>query len=104
MFERSPEPVVPVAHRRAHVVWPERDVEYETIGRRYGDPFERRRPEDAIGCNQWKRYVLRSVVPAEFDSPVSGRGERIRAETPSPSLLIPVANIPSYVGRVWKTA
>jgi len=28
----------------------------------------------------------------------------IRADTPSPSLLIPVANIPSYVGRVWKTA
>ena len=34
----------------------------------------------------------------------SGRGERIRADTPSPSSLIPVANIPSYVGRVWKTA
>jgi hypothetical protein len=31
-----------------------------------------------------------------------GRGER--ADTPSSSLLIPVANIPSYVGRVWKTA
>jgi hypothetical protein len=34
----------------------------------------------------------------------AGRGERIRADTPSPSLLIPVANIPSYVGRVWRTA
>ena len=35
---------------------------------------------------------------------LNGRGGRIRADTPSPSLLIPVANIPSYVGRVWKTA
>ena len=34
----------------------------------------------------------------------NGRGERARADTPSPSLLIPVENIPSYVGRVWKTA
>jgi hypothetical protein len=50
------------------------------------------------------RHGLAAVLPAEFDSPVSGRGERIRADTPSPSLLIPVANIPSYVGRVWKTA
>jgi hypothetical protein len=33
-----------------------------------------------------------------------GRGERIRADTPSPSLLIPVTNVPTYVGRVWKTA
>jgi len=36
--------------------------------------------------------------------PPAGRTKRIRAETPSPILLIPVANIPSYVGRVWKTA
>ena len=34
----------------------------------------------------------------------NGRGERIRADTPSLLLLIPVTNIPSYVGRVWKTA
>ncbi len=34
----------------------------------------------------------------------NGRGERVRADTPSPILLIPVTNIPSYVGRVWKTA
>jgi YD repeat-containing protein len=34
----------------------------------------------------------------------NGRGERIRADTPSPSLLIPVANIPSSVGRDRKTA
>ena len=33
-----------------------------------------------------------------------GRGERLKAETPSPSLLIPVTNISSHVGRVWKTA
>ena len=32
------------------------------------------------------------------------RCERIRADTPSLLLLIPVTNIPSYVGRVWKTA
>jgi hypothetical protein len=31
---------------------------------------------------------------------LNGRGERLRADTPSPSLLIPVTNIPSYVGRV----
>jgi hypothetical protein len=43
-------------------------------------------------------YELKASI-AEF-----GRGERIRADTPSSSLLIPVANIPSYVGRVWKTA
>jgi hypothetical protein len=35
---------------------------------------------------------------------LNGRGERIRADTPSPSLLIPVANIRSYVGRARKTA
>jgi DNA invertase Pin-like site-specific DNA recombinase len=43
-------------------------------------------------------YELRASI-GEF-----GRGERARADTPSPSLLIPVANIPSYVGRVWKPA
>ncbi|HEX7490099.1 MAG TPA: hypothetical protein VF337_00155 [Candidatus Limnocylindrales bacterium] len=31
-------------------------------------------------------------------------GEGSRADTPSPSLLMPVVNIPSYVGRAWKTA
>ena len=50
------------------------------------------------------RHGLAAVVPAEFDSPVTGRGVRIRADTPSPSLLIPVVNIPNSVGRVWKTA
>jgi hypothetical protein len=50
------------------------------------------------------RYGLAAVLPSELRLPVYGRGERIRAYTPSPSLLIPVANIPSYVGRVWKTA
>jgi hypothetical protein len=34
----------------------------------------------------------------------NGRGERVRADTPSPILMIPVTNIPSYVGRVSKTA
>ena len=28
-----------------------------------------------------------------------GRGERARADTPSPILLIPVTNVPSYVYR-----
>jgi len=50
------------------------------------------------------RNGVGAVMPAELRLPVCGRGERIRAYTPSPSLLIPVANIPSYVGRVWKTA
>jgi hypothetical protein len=35
---------------------------------------------------------------------LNGRGGRIRADTPSRSLLIPVANIQSYVRPVWKTA
>jgi hypothetical protein len=43
-------------------------------------------------------YELRASL-AEF-----GRGERVRADTPSRTLLIPVTNIASYVGRVWKTA
>ena len=33
-----------------------------------------------------------------------GRGERARADTPSPSLIIPVTNVPSYVHRDWQTA
>ena len=41
------------------------------------------------------RHGLAAVLPAEFDSPVSGRGERIRADTPSRSLLIPVTNVPT---------
>jgi hypothetical protein len=35
---------------------------------------------------------------------LNGRGETTRADTPSRSLLIPVTNVPSYVGRVSKTA
>jgi hypothetical protein len=50
------------------------------------------------------RHGLAAALPEEVGTLVCGRGERIRADTPSPSLLIPVANIPSYVGRVWKTA
>jgi hypothetical protein len=34
----------------------------------------------------------------------NGRGERVRADTPSPVLLIPVVNIASYAARAWKTA
>ena len=34
----------------------------------------------------------------------NGRGERSRAGTPSPSLIIPVTNMPSRVHRDWKTA
>jgi hypothetical protein len=34
----------------------------------------------------------------------SGRGERARADTPSPILLIPVTNVPSYVPRVSEIA
>ena len=33
-----------------------------------------------------------------------GRGERDCADTPSPSLIIPVTNVPSYVYRASKTA
>jgi hypothetical protein len=45
--------------------------------------------------------VVKGLPAATYSN---GRGERVRAETPSPSLLIPVANIPSHLGRVWKTA
>lgn len=34
----------------------------------------------------------------------NGRGERVRADTPSPSLLIPVTNVPSYVHRASEIA
>jgi hypothetical protein len=33
-----------------------------------------------------------------------GRGERASADTPSPSLVIPVVNVPSYVYGITKTA
>jgi hypothetical protein len=52
-----------------------------------------------------RAHAFAAAIPAQFTACVGyGRGERIRADTPSPSLLIPVANIPSSVGRVWKTA
>jgi hypothetical protein len=52
-----------------------------------------------------RAHAFAAAVPAQFTACVGyGRGERVRAETPSPSLLIPVANIPSYVGSVSKTA
>ena len=34
----------------------------------------------------------------------TGRGERARADTPSPILLIPVTNVPGYVHRSTETA
>ena len=52
-----------------------------------------------------RAHAFAAAVPAQFTVSVEyGRGERTRADTPSPSLLIPVANIPSYVGRVCTTA
>ena len=45
-----------------------------------------------------------TVLPQRLAITVSGRGERARADTPSPSLVIPVTNAPSYVHRDWKTA
>ncbi len=65
---------------------------------------------------EWMEYELTpdaielglgAALPAVFEIGQErefGRGERIRSDTPSPSLLIPVENIPSHVGRVWKTA
>jgi hypothetical protein len=45
-------------------------------------------------------------MSGEFTAQVrrNGRGERASADTPSPSLIIPVTNVPSYVYRDWKTA
>ena len=52
-----------------------------------------------------RAHAFAAAVPEQFTASVGyGRGERLRAETPSPSLLIPVVNIRSYVGRAWKTA
>lgn len=47
-----------------------------------------------------------SAMHGEFEREVRryGRGERARADTPSPSLIIPVADVPSYVHRDWQTA
>jgi hypothetical protein len=33
-----------------------------------------------------------------------GRGERVSADTPSPILMIPVTNVPSYVHRASEIA
>ena len=45
-----------------------------------------------------------AVLPERLAISISGRGERARAYTPSPSLVIPVTNVPSYAHRDWKTA
>ena len=45
---------------------------------------------------------LGDALPAMFEIGKErelGRGERARADTPSPILLIPVTNVPSYVHR-----
>jgi hypothetical protein len=52
-----------------------------------------------------RAHGLAATVPARFTPSVGdGRGERICADTPSPILLIPVMNVPSYVPRVWESA
>jgi hypothetical protein len=80
-------------------------------GRRFAeapDPSERPVPgltEATVTLTEHaSRHGLGAVLSEEIGISVSGRGEWIRADPPSPSLLIPVANIPSYVGRAWKTA
>jgi hypothetical protein len=46
-----------------------------------------------------------AAIPDRLDVTVgSGRGEGARADTPSPILLIPVINVPSYVHRASETA
>jgi hypothetical protein len=51
---------------------------------------------------------LGAALPARLETGAQtggfGRGERARADTPSPSLIISVTNVPSYVHRDWKTA
>ena len=44
------------------------------------------------------------ALPSPVSPRGSGRGERARAGTPSPSLIIPITNVPGYVHRDWKTA
>ena len=48
--------------------------------------------------------ALPPVVELECKIGEFGRGERARADTPSPILLIPVTNVPSYVHRSSETA
>ena len=51
---------------------------------------------------------LGAALPAQLETGGHtggfGRGERASADTPSPSLVIPVTNAPSRVHRDWKTA
>jgi hypothetical protein len=47
---------------------------------------------------------LVAALPVSCSLPVYGRGERASTDTPSPSLIIPVTNVPSYVYRTSKTA
>ena len=70
--------------------------------RRFRITLEKVGPSRRTNCAT-RRNSSVEASPSKATYP-NGRGERIRAYTPSPSLLIPVANIPSYVGRVWKTA
>jgi hypothetical protein len=55
---------------------------------------------DAIGLG------LDTTLPAEFvlKEREFGRGERASPDTPSPSLIIPVTNVPSYVYRTAQIA
>jgi hypothetical protein len=64
------------------------------------------------GREEWRRHFTgihpRPVEPAGRGSgvdltgpiPVSATDERDRADTPSPLLMIPVTNVPSYVHRL----
>ena len=57
----------------------------------------RRQASAALGPHRMTR--VRDIGCAGFL-----QGGRIMDDTPSQSLLIPVANTPSYAGRAWKTA
>src|ERR1035437_4861196 len=76
------------------------EARWLTINRVWELPDAGADSDDSLNFNTSRARNRRRVA----DTYLNGRGERIRADTPSPSLLIPVANLPSYVRRVGKTA
>ena len=68
---------------------------------RRGNASRRHYPSEEATAQGWA-----TAMCGEFTAQIrrNGRGERARADTPSPSLVIPVANVPSHVHREWKTA
>jgi len=66
--------------------WPPSEGPFGT-----GTPEGEGDPGDVVPAGNGSRPLI--VLPTFLD----GRGERVSPDTPSPSLLISVINIPSYV-------